>query len=132
MPLFPHTDCGLPLHILLQLVHRHPGVRDPVVALVQRRHSRQGQERGDTDGQQTQPTCVGQEMPGLDPDKCKVEQFLTGVYNHGPSQTDEGVDREEETFLLVRLQPEDKQPEVKGGLTEPVRQEDTWTSGLSL
>ena len=51
MPLFSHTDCGLPLHILLQLVHRHPGVRDPMVALVQRRHSRQGQERGDTDGQ---------------------------------------------------------------------------------
>ena len=71
-------------------------------------------------------------MLRFDSDKCKVEKFLTGVDDHGPSQTDEGVDGEEETLLLVGLHPEDQQPKVERSLTEPVGQENTGTSWLPL
>merc|ERR1712106_138898 len=63
-----------------------------------------------------------------------VEKLLTGIDDHGPSQTDEGVDGEEEALLLVRPGPEHQEPQVERGLGQGVREEEpcTWAGQLTL
>ena len=117
VPLLAHTDhAGL----VLKLVDRHPHVGGPVVSLVQRHDPGEREEGRGEDGDGPQPGGVLEVVPGLALHEEEVGQLLAGVYHSGPGETYEGVDGEEEALLLVRLHPEDQQPEVKRSLTEPV------------
>ena len=92
--------------------------------LVECRHAGEGEEGGGGDGEEAEPARVLQEVTGLHPDEQEVAELLAGVDHHSAGQADQRVHREQEALLLVRLRPEDGEPEVERRLAEPVRQED--------